>query len=267
MIMVLMTMVMDRRLFGPCGIDVACIDVEICGNGIDDDGNGDADCDDLYCCADVACATTPSCSVGGEFDCADGVDNDSDGLTDCDDSDCAVTSACSENCSNLDPNTLLPVDDDGDGDANCDDSDCTNDPACLGGGEDCTNGVDDDGDGDADCMDSDCSSNQCVEQNCNQADDDGDLMWTVMIQIVPMILSVGQSNLAWYRQRWWNVDCDDSQCVNNSVCQGETNCGDGQDNDQDGDTDCADTDCLSDPGCGGIFEGDCVNGMDDDGMV
>ena len=46
-----------------------------------------------------------------------GVDDDSDGET-----TTVPQPVLLENCSNLDPNTLLPVDDDGDGDANCDDS-------------------------------------------------------------------------------------------------------------------------------------------------
>ena len=42
----------------------------------------------------------------------------------------------------------------------------------------------------------------------------------------------------------------------------ETACHDGMDEDRDGDTDCLDYDCDTDPGC---TEMDCTNGMDDDG--
>ncbi len=52
---------------------------EDCLNGVDDDGDGLADC------ADSDCATSPACM---ESDCANGQDDDGDGLTDCDDSDC-----------------------------------------------------------------------------------------------------------------------------------------------------------------------------------
>ena len=45
----------------------------------------------------------------------------------------------------------------------------------------------------------------------------------------------------------------------------ETDCVDGQDNDNDGLTDCDDTDCQSSPACGGSGEVDCNDGLDNDG--
>ena len=54
---------------------------EICGNGIDDDGNGFTDGDDL------ACKETGS-------KCGNGIDDDGDTFTDCDDFDCAGQSGC-----------------------------------------------------------------------------------------------------------------------------------------------------------------------------
>jgi hypothetical protein len=77
----------------------------LCGDGVDNDGDGGADCDDLDC----AC---------GELFCDDGVDDDGDGLVDCEDAACAGDPACLE--------TLCDdgVDNDGDGVADCDDEDC-----------------------------------------------------------------------------------------------------------------------------------------------
>lgn len=99
---------------------------EICDDGIDNDGDGYADCDDAVCyraetcarpehcsngldddldgawdCEDPDCAYGPSCTyVDLEF-CGDGEDNDFDGLIDCDDSDCNYDSIC------RDPEALL----------------------------------------------------------------------------------------------------------------------------------------------------------------
>jgi hypothetical protein len=93
---------------------------EICGNHIDDDGNGLVDCQDPACgvascddanpctddscnadgsCAHVNVANTTPCGTGCECRngdpiekiCDDGIDNDGDGLIDCrDTADCPV---------------------------------------------------------------------------------------------------------------------------------------------------------------------------------
>ena len=61
---------------------------EDCGNTIDDDIDGDIDCDDSDCFGNTTyCAT--------ETNCADGEDNDADTLTDCaDTTDCGSVPAC-----------------------------------------------------------------------------------------------------------------------------------------------------------------------------
>lgn len=85
-----------------------------CADGLDNDGDGAADCDDAACgsvcpetlcgdsldndadgstdCADEDCVTQPICSV--EADCTDGLDDDGDGFTDCADPACADTTEC-----------------------------------------------------------------------------------------------------------------------------------------------------------------------------
>ena len=60
---------------------------EVCDNGIDDDGDGDIDCDDSECVADPYCAGTPEV-------CDNGIDDDLDGDVDCDDADCAADPYC-----------------------------------------------------------------------------------------------------------------------------------------------------------------------------
>jgi len=91
--------------------------------------------------------------------CNDGMDNDCDGVADCDDADCDDDPACAAFCGDgsCDPGDLcecpqdctdevappveLPgltctngADDDCDGEADCSDGDCFEDPACLGAG-------------------------------------------------------------------------------------------------------------------------------------
>lgn len=78
--------------------------VEICGDGLDNDGDGYADC------ADSECATVPGCqgcNAGGipmpelgVSACTDGLDNDCDGLVDCEDPDCSASQDNSTECCN-----------------------------------------------------------------------------------------------------------------------------------------------------------------------
>ncbi len=46
-----------------------------------------------------------------------------------------------------------------------------------------------------------------------------------------------------------DIDCADTDCTAAPACEAETVCDDGADNDADGDIDCADTDCADDPAC------------------
>jgi len=58
----------------------ACPQSEICGNGIDDDGDGAIDCEDNACDCNILCITAEICD--------DEIDNDCDGLIDGFDGDC-----------------------------------------------------------------------------------------------------------------------------------------------------------------------------------
>lgn len=58
---------------------------EICNNGVDDDNDGDVDCDDSDCDALAYCADEV---------CDNGSDDDADGYADCLDSDCVGDAAC-----------------------------------------------------------------------------------------------------------------------------------------------------------------------------
>ena len=71
----------DINMNGDCDIDE-----EICDDGMDNNSNGQVDCNDNYCMYNTAC---------GELEiCNDGIDNDLDTQTDCDDSDCSSSSNC-----------------------------------------------------------------------------------------------------------------------------------------------------------------------------
>jgi len=184
--------------------------VEDCTNGIDDDGDGDTDCDDYGCAADPRCDEGDHVVYGADS-CRpdDGHDDDGDGLTDCADPDCAAEPGCDESDPHDYPSGCAPddpVDDDGDGLVSCADPDCEGSPGCDEGNaatypDGCApdDGVDDDGDGLTDCADPDCAD----AAGCDEAD--GDLY--------------------------------------------PDGCADGADNDGDGRTDCEDDDCQATPAC------------------
>ena len=209
-----------------------------CTDGMDEDQDGVADCDDSDC--------RQACQTSTEADCGDGTDNDGDALVDCADPDCATSALCGENCTD-------GIDNDADGRIDCVDTDCAADPACLEDCadrrdndrddlidcadpdcaaacvEDCGDTLDNDQDGDADCADFDCELD-CDEDCENGVDDDGDDL----------------------------RDCADEECVGLPICVEV--CGDGRDNDADGLTDCEDGECVEDPSC----DEDCGDGDDND---
>jgi hypothetical protein len=63
-----------------------CAEALACGDGLDNDGDGPADCLDPDCTASAACPESAHC--------LDGVDNDGDGIADCLDDDCFGTPGC-----------------------------------------------------------------------------------------------------------------------------------------------------------------------------
>ena len=151
-----------------CPSDPSPVDpiVEICGDGIDNDNDGQKDCDDSECANLFACknpdldagavldagpvidtglivvvdagaaadATTsgPSTDTGptptSETDCADNEDNDDDLLTDCADPDCFGVGECPFGPEDCEDDQ----DNNNDGLVDCDDPLCVNDPICGG---------------------------------------------------------------------------------------------------------------------------------------
>ena len=90
---------------------------------IDEDGDGDTDCED------TECRSHPDCR--GQFDevCDNAQDDDGDGFSDCDDSDCFASDACAVAGNELCQNGL---DDDEDGFVDCDDPSCQSECEALG---------------------------------------------------------------------------------------------------------------------------------------
>jgi hypothetical protein len=64
--------------------------VEHCSDAIDNDEDGDVDCDDFDCATHAECVLP----ILRETQCTNDIDDDSDGDVDCDDSDCASHLAC-----------------------------------------------------------------------------------------------------------------------------------------------------------------------------
>ena len=201
--------------------------VEICDNGLDDDGNSKTDC------ADPACFFTPACAIPPEL-CGNGLDDDRNGKVDCADPACASFAACivpTEVCGN-------GADDDGDGKVDCADSDCAGALGCPLV-EICNNGLDDDGNLKVDCLDPACASvASCQPELCaNRVDDDLD----------------GKIDCA-------DPDCEGSACGTGCKCAAtlpvETLCADGLDNDGDGAIDCSDSKCS------GVGPEICDDGID-----
>jgi hypothetical protein len=140
--------------------DVVCGTKEICGNGIDDDCNGFADC------FDSACKNLPSCIDHKKEICNNGIDDDGNQLIDCKDPACFGDPSCfvpgHEICNN-------GLDDDDDGLVDCNDPDCLLDASCVvhPGKEICDNGIDDNGDKLVDCSDPQCKTfPACLSAAC-----------------------------------------------------------------------------------------------------
>ncbi len=248
---------------------------ESCTNGSDDDCDGTADCSDNDCggrtcgagngrlCVGTSCTCVVDGGTAqptGEQLCNDGRDNDCDALIDCGESYCNGR-ACGlngrvcvgTNCAcTVDGGTAQPSgeqlcsdgrDNDCDGLTDCAESfcngaSCATGKTCVGGActcvdagvpepteATCTDGKDNDCDGLTDCNDPNCAGRACGTGNGYQ--------------------------------------CSGTSCAcsgNGAAPQNpESSCNDGRDNDCDGFTDCADSNCTC------TSETSCSNGTDDDG--
>ena len=247
---------------------------EDCFDGIDNDCDGSADCDDADCAS--ACF---------ELDCADGIDGDNDGAIDCADSDCVDEAICIESI--CDDGT----DNDGDGATDCADSDCADDNYCqtncvdpandIGsmvgvavatgtniGMLDTTDGYCTQGTGGEDVtflwtapfsgtftFDTSASNYDTVlyiQENCLteqfECNDDADFANGVYsARLSDVYVGAGESIVI-------TIDAYDSyeqgDYVLDILLTSEMDCSNGSDDDNDGDIDCADADCAASSACG-----------------
>jgi hypothetical protein len=185
-----------------------------CSDGLDNDCDGFADCDDFSCrtCANPRCLTnmqvilgrdagTCTCMAAAEdttASCSDGLDNDCDGFTDCQDFSCV---SCSVTVCQADGGIQR-------GDAGF----CQCRAPTENTNATCGNGQDDDCNGFTDCNDFSCS----------RAD-----AGTVTV------CDAG------------TTPRDAGPCTRTGAENTAAACGDGQDNDCDGFTDCNDFDCRN----------------------
>ncbi len=274
---------------------------EVC-NGKDDDCNGKTDegfdlntqAANCGSCT-TQCQANEECVVGKctrrtETACNDNLDNDNNGLTDCADPSCKDQS-CGQGCA-CDGHQKSEficddtVDNDGDTKTDCDDSDCAGrscGPGCQCGTDggvkresDCFDAKDNDGDGFIDCADPDCLGNYCTDTsmglyftcapggvcNCNGGQ---------MIQEATRVFcSDGIDNDCDGVKDCGDPHCDlkgctslnDTDCVCKNGIKTEGNCGNLADDDGDGKTDCADSDCAPGTACtkGAGGAGTCSSG-------
>lgn len=130
--------------------------VELCSDGLDNDGDGCWDDEDSDC-------------GGKETKCNDDIDNNCNGLTDCADmDDCELKKCGTIGCNCYQGEKVEEYcgdnnDGDNDGLTDCEDPDCQFGSPSLWDGADicwedtCNDGLDNDNDGLADCSDSDCA--------------------------------------------------------------------------------------------------------------
>ena len=265
-----------------------------CADGLDNDGDGEIDCEDSDCLSAWECDPAH-------------IDSDQDGfpdVEDCEPNDPAINPGMTEvpnnnlddDCDGYIDETLIEsgadcsdeMDNDLDGVSDCDDSDCVGDPSCVSAETVCedtcvdtfgfglgivNNGQCEDGGlGDslsgalglpwALCdLGTDCS-------DCgNRIDADGDghednpaggsFMWDCDDSNANVNSSASE-----VANNGLDDDCDGT--VDNAGSSSETDCSNGVDDDSDGDIDCDDSDCANDSACQVTAEVDCTDGIDND---
>jgi len=260
-----------------------------CSDGLDNDLNGVADCDDPAC--------SDFCGIAFELNCYDGIDNDHDGLVDCHDPDCGPLQGCGPENSDIFCNDGR--DNDGNGLIDCADPGCQTSPdvdycnTAENTDDACRDGIDNDLDGAIDCADSNCASSapclaiesentaeKCGDHKDNDSDGKTDCAdpdcWGITNLHGNCANEVGDSLCSdlFDNDGDGKTDCADPACATATPCLAVTAedtlgaCTNGIDDDKDGATDCADPDCLAAPTvtiCGAEEGARCSDGIDNDG--
>ena len=283
----------DGPFVPPCAMVEDTGPPNLCGDGIDNDGDGLTDCFDVAGCpvaANPFCGNNEMTANGGTG-CGDGIDNDIDGFVDCADSQCldpgvTANAPCEFTESICDDG----IDNDNNGLTDC--ADMVNCPPGMGpcaAIEICNDGLDNDANGQTDCADAACvgmagpggvtcenPEATCDDTNDNDGDGATDCADTdctgqpgpggVTCEVVEATCDDGQDNDLDGATDCADPSCDGLMGPGGITCENpETTCDDTNDNDADGATDCDDTDCDTNVVCtGGAPETDCANGVDDD---
>jgi len=246
---------------GTASIRVFEVDPEVCDDELDNDR------DDAIDCADPECGLAPNCNEAqsGPGGCSDTVDNDNDRLIDCFDIDCAGSAACpngipGDTCAGalvatgeVWSQTVDTCNYGGDFVAeeigNCQASSGTAPKDIVVGYTAPTTGdyriVFDPGFGGASSFDAllnvvkgaTCPTSPL--QSCVAGSDSGDP------ERVTVSATAGEK--LWIVAGGWSSGCGVAQLAVSLI--GPEICGDGVDNDADGKTDCADTECAAFPAC------------------
>ena len=160
---------------------------EDCTDGVDNDADGDVDCDDSDCSGDASCPCTDNDGDGAcaeDYDCDDtnadispyeteicndGLDNDCDSYIDCQDRYCSSDITCT--CEDADSDGYYAIEDSCYEGLDCDDTNITINPSAI---ELCVDLIDNDCDNLTDCEDiNDCNYVQYGEAVNNQICLDG----------------------------------------------------------------------------------------------
>lgn len=223
-----------------------------CRDGVDEDGDGGADCADTDCAADATCIPEPVCE--------DGLDDDIDGFTDCDDSDCADLLLCTHPCADdelgspvgaaIATGTTLGAGDDYTSECSYYDSE---DVAWLWTAPA-------DGVYTFDTIGTSFDTILSVEQgDCSGTEIGCDDDTTGLLSEVSVALFAGEEVVV---QVEGYDDVEAGDYTLNVWSDSEVDCTDGGDDDVDGATDCADVDCTGADAC--VPEAFCADAADDD---
>ncbi len=235
---------------------------EICGNGLDDDGDGAIDCADSDCSTDTSCQGGDACEDAGTVACGDTITGTTVG------GDTTYTmNSCLQSNPEQGPETAYALN--------------------IPSGTSFTVNLTPTGSGDLDLFLFPASGSSCDPQSCLDSSTNSGSTAESLSRSMP-------SGGAFLVVETWDtastytlsvtcsgavedctnnvdddgdgaIDCADSDCTGNAACQTlPEQCANGADDDGDGLADCADPDCSADAACQPGVE-QCGNGVDDDG--
>ncbi|MEM7180291.1 MAG: hypothetical protein AAF518_05230 [Spirochaetota bacterium] len=144
---------------------------QLCLDGIDNNGDGNVDCEDASCQYFTFCSTSSASNYEyTSSQCQDNQDNDGNGLTDCEDSNCSGYTFCTSQVATSTSDSGSSSSSNSGSNSNSGSSSGSSSSSSSNGSSGstgnstentasmCVDGVDNDSDGTVDCQDSECSS-------------------------------------------------------------------------------------------------------------